>query len=457
MDMAKELDHVFKSQPSKNSFLSTPDYVHSRYRGIKLHLMLHFPYYRAFYGMFNFLTDTELLEQAHQSTHLAFERTSKTFNSNVEEMAIWQGKRIHAARLSERAKHSLGISHLSKRPIVTRTTSFAFAETTQFGRIHSDVLQYDIVNEIYVCDSGPLRGLHPMLKLADLTQYLRSYVVNNPYASGDIGTRMICRTQRVCKLSTTTLELLYQINCGGNDEIPVSKFILFAERYKKVDRGSHKAVSSYFKSRFSFFEAEYQTDADTVVHKDIRTVRLMAILKFSTRQHKNNETSKVHYMAFVLRMKQVQGSVNYGPYVILQYNYEVRSRVQYLDLDIINFSAFHMPACVLQSPHAEDPVTVAAAFKDHVFYQIPSSRIVCLGAVHSYSSLGGQSPSDEFLNQSELAKILNLYKLTPNNENEVDVKQGCDQEEEKEVEEDDTSSIENDIRYDDCDDVDDDC
>ena len=61
------------------------------------------------------------------------------------------------------------------------------------------------------------------------------------------------------------------------------------------------------------------------------------------------------------------------------------------------------------------------------------------------------------MNQSELAKILNLYKLTPNNENEVDVKQGCDQEEEKEVEEDDTYSIENDIRYDDCDDVDDDC
>ena len=73
-------------------------------------------------------------------------------------------------------------------------------------------------------------------------------------------------------------------------------------------------------------------------------------------------------MAFVLRMKQVQGSVNYGPYVNLQYNYEVRSRVQYLDLDIINFSAFHMPACVLQSPHVEDPVTVAAAFKAHVFF-----------------------------------------------------------------------------------------
>ena len=114
-----------------------------------------------------------------------------------------------------------------------------------------------------------------------------------------------------------------------------------------------------------------------------------------------------------------------------------------------------MPACVLQSPHAEDPVTVAAAFKDHVFYQIPSSRIVCLRAVHSYFYLGGQSPSDEFLNQSELAKILNRYKLTTYNENEVDVKQSCDHEEEKE--EHDTSSLENDIRDDDCDDFDDDC
>ena len=61
------------------------------------------------------------------------------------------------------------------------------------------------------------------------------------------------------------------------------------------------------------------------------------------------------------------------------------------------------------------------------------------------------------MNQSELAKVLNLYKLPPSNENEVDVKQGCDQEEEKEDEEHDTSSIENDIRNDDCDDVDDDC
>ena len=52
---------------------------------------------------------------------------------------------------------------------------------------------------------------------------------------------------------------------------------------------------------------------------------------------------------------------------------------------------------------------------------------------------------------------MNRYKLTPNNENEFDVKQGCDQEEVKEDEEHDTSSIENDIRNDDCDDVDDDC
>ena len=91
------------------------------------------------------------------------------------------------------------------------------------------------------------------------------------------------------------------------------------------------------------------------------------------------------------------------------------------------------------------------------FYQIPSSRIVSLGAVHSYYSLGGKVPSDKFLNQSDLEDVLNLYKLPPSNENEVDVKQGCDQEEEKEDKEHDTSSIENDIRNDDCDDVDDDC
>ncbi len=42
------------------------------------------------------------------------------------------------------------------------------------------------------------------------------------------------------------------------------------------------------------------------------------------------------------------------------------------------------------------------------------------------------------------------------NENEVEIMQGCDEGEEKEVKEHDNSSIENDIRDDDCDDVDDD-
>jgi hypothetical protein len=258
MDMAKELEHVFKNQPSKNSTLSLPAYVHSRYRGIKLHLMLHFPYYRTFYGTFNFLTDTQLLEQAHQWTHLAFERTSKTFNSNVEEMAAWQGKRIHAGRLSERAKHSLGISHLSNHPIVTRTTSFAFAETIQFGRKRSDILNYDISSKLYQCAHGNPRGLHPFLKLVDLTKYLKAYVdhnpPNNPPTSEDHGTRMILRTQRSAYSNTTTLELLYQINCSGNDDIPVSSFILYTQKDKVVSRGNRRSSSAPLeqKSQFSF-------------------------------------------------------------------------------------------------------------------------------------------------------------------------------------------------------------
>jgi hypothetical protein len=61
------------------------------------------------------------------------------------------------------------------------------------------------------------------------------------------------------------------------------------------------------------------------------------------------------------------------------------------------------------------------------------------------------------LSQSEQADVLNRYKMKPSsNENEVEIMQGCDEGEEKEVKEHDNSSIENDIRDDDCDDVDDD-
>jgi hypothetical protein len=97
----------------------------------------------------------------------------------------------------------------------------------------------------------------------------------------------------------------------------------------------------------------------------------MAILKFSTKQHEDGRISRVHFLALVLIMKKVRGSVTYGPYVDLQYNYE-GSQDQYLDLDIINFSAFHMPACVLQSPrlniHATESQKHASAFKSHVFF-----------------------------------------------------------------------------------------
>jgi hypothetical protein len=411
MDMAKELEHVFKNQPLVYSSSSLSEYVPNAYKGIKLHLMLHFPFYRSFYGMFNFLTDTQLLEQAHQWTHLAFQRTSKTFNSTVEEMAIWQGKRLHAGRLSERAKHSLGISHLSNRPIVTRATSFAFAESTQVGRIHSDILIFDIASKLYMCTSGPPRGLHPFLKLEHLTKYLFKYCEDNPDRQ-DLGTKMIFRTQRECHASTTSLELLYQINCSGNDDIPVSSFILFAQKDKVVGCGNHKVVLSDRKLRFSFFEVEYQKAHDPAF-KEIITVRLMAILKFSTVQ-RNTSNIRVHFMALVLRMKHDQELVQYGPYIRLQYNL-VGVGNKYLDLDIINFSAFHMPACVLQSPQLNSAIetqTIASAFnKNSVFYQIPSSRIVSLGAVHSYSSFDGQERSGDFLNPESLNQILSYYKL----------------------------------------------
>jgi hypothetical protein len=241
--------------------------------------------------MFNFLTDTQLLEQAHQLTHLAFQRTSKTFNSNVEEMAIWQGKRIHAERLSERAKQSLGKPHISSCPIVTNTTAFVFSETTQFGRDRSDILQYDIASKTYKCVAGSPRGLHPFLKLEHLTKYLKKYVEDNPYNSNDIGTKMILRSQRDCLASKTTLELLYQINCSGNDEIPVPSFILFAQKDKVVSRGNRRSSSNGDEkksSHFSFFEVEYQNEHSDIVKEHI-TVRLMAILKFSTLRYEDKK------------------------------------------------------------------------------------------------------------------------------------------------------------------------
>ena len=206
--------------------------------------------------------------------------------------------------------------------------------------------------------------------------------------------------------------MLYQINCSGNDDIPVSSFILFAQKDKVVGCGNHKVVLSDRKLRFSFFEVEYQKAHDPAF-KEIITVRLMAILKFSTVQ-RNTSNIRVHFMALVLRMKHDQELVQYGPYIRLQYNL-VGVGNKYLDLDIINFSAFHMPACVLQSPQLNSAIetqTIASAFnKNSVFYQIPSSRIVSLGAVHSYSSFDGQERSGDFLNPESLNQILSYYKL----------------------------------------------
>ena len=49
--------------------------------------------------------------------------------------------------------------------------------------------------------------------------------------------------------------------------------------------------------------------------------------------------------------------------------------------------------------------------QNSVFYQIPSSRIVSLGAVHSYSSFDGQDRSGDFLDPEPLNHILSDYKL----------------------------------------------
>ena len=85
-----------------------------------------------------------------------------------------------------------------------------------------------------------------------------------------------------------------------------------------------------------------------------------------------------------------------------------------------------MPACVLQSPQSNPAIetqTIASAFnKNSVFYQIPSSRIVSLGAVHSYSSFDGQDRSGDFLDPDSLNHILSYYK--PDGDDNSDLKSG---------------------------------
>jgi hypothetical protein len=413
MDMAKELAHVLKSHTASSNSIA---YASKPYKGIKLHMMLHFPFYRFFYGMFNFLTDTQLLEQSHVTTHLAFQRTSKTFISTVKEMANWQGKRMHALRLSERAKHSIQKEHLSKCPFVSNTTSFEFFESKRFGSLKGDVLTFDLNTKLYTSHSkgsfpghSP-RGLHPFLKLRDLTNCLTKYCeVNEIDKSTDMGIKMIKRTQRICEQSFTSLTLLYQINCSGNDEIPVPSFILYAEKEKSAHRGNRPtSIIREHLSTFSFFQVQYQNE-HTQSPNEIITVRLMAILKFTTRPHFDKNQCTEHYMALVLKMKPVasdQTTTRHGPYDYLKYS--LIGRNEYLDLDVINFSSFHMPACVLQPPVLENAVgeTIYSKYKESIFYQIPSSRIVSTEAVFSYSCANGQVLSSEFLNHESLQEIL---------------------------------------------------
>ena len=86
-------------------------------------------------------------------------------------------------------------SHTFRIAVLLLAASFAFAESTQVGRIHSDILIFDIASKLYICTSGPPRGLHPFLKLEHLTKYLFKYCEDNPDRQ-DLGTKMIFRTQR---------------------------------------------------------------------------------------------------------------------------------------------------------------------------------------------------------------------------------------------------------------------
>ena len=82
-----------------------------------------------------------------------------------------------------------------------------------------------------------------------------------------------------------------------------------------------------------------------------------------------------------------------------------------------------MPACVLQSPQLNSAIetqTIASAFnKNSVFYQISSSRLVSLGAVHSFSSFDGQDRSGDFLDPDSLNHILSYYKLDGNDNSDL--------------------------------------
>ena len=378
------------------------------YAGIKFHMMTHFSYYKWFFGCPLFLTDMELPEHSHLKTKMAFERTSKTFTDNISEMAIHQARCKHAERMQHRVLSNIP-QELIKQSTENRgiyvgereaRQGFEFQKSRKFGFSTYDSLLFEGDKFSYAPKSTQC-GLHTLVSLTTLQTYLFHYSL-----SEDDAAKALRALFNKCDRFSYQCRLLHNLRVSENDTLPLDKFYLHANQ-KKMHSTNVKGAASRSPC-FSFFEAEYNTEPD----KSIVVVRLMAIFEIFMELIENPDACGTHQLAVVCKMELVKkdrNSVIPEPFVKLKYGLDSR---RCLDLDVIEFTSLHMPACVYDCC-ANPTIEAATNFNRCIFYQIPSSRMVMTKPVGSLEEMLGLSGADSMILQvdelnSELAHYNSL-------------------------------------------------
>jgi hypothetical protein len=399
------------------------------YSGIKLHMMTHFAYYKFFYGMPTFLTDMELPEHSHLKSKYAFEHTTKTYTDNISEMAVYQVRRSHAERMNARAIES--IKDPQQLDCETKLThGFEFYSSSKIGFSSFDSLLFDN-NEFSYAPKSKKCGLHYLLSLKTLKIYLLHYAKHSEDHSAEALSLLFDVDERYdydCKL-------LHNINVSSNVDIPLEGFILHANKLRRCN--SNQKSSSSTSPTFSFFEVEY-VDQNSLQVSSFVVVRLMAIFEINiSDSHRRRQGT--HQLAIVCKMTAVSKDRNCvmpEPFVKLRYG---MNSFNELDIDIVEFTSLHMPACVFEcSSNATNESTTN--FQNSVFYQIPSSRIVTTEPVGSLEDIL-QSSDPMILNVAELNSELVSYQSV---EPVVEVEQESDNIEEKDDHDLDDNETDND-------------
>jgi hypothetical protein len=399
------------------------------YSGIKLHMMTHFAYYKFFYGMPTFLTDMELPEHSHLKSKYAFEHTTKTYTDNISEMAVYQVRRSHAERMNARAIES--IKDPQQLDCETKLThGFEFYSSSKIGFSSFDLLLFDN-NEFSYAPKSKKCGLHYLLSLKTLKIYLLHYAKHSEDHSAEALSLLFDVDERYdydCKL-------LHNINVSSNVDIPLEGFILHANKLRRCN--SNQKSSSSTSPTFSFFEVEY-VDQNSLQVSSFVVVRLMAIFEINiSDSHRRRQGT--HQLAIVCKMTAVSKDRNCvmpEPFVKLRYG---MNSFNELDIDIVEFTSLHMPACVFEcSSNATNESTTN--FQNSVFYQIPSSRIVTTEPVGSLEDIL-QSSDPMILNVGELNSELVSYQSV---EPVVEVEQESDNIEEKDDHDLDDNETDND-------------